>query len=105
VRAGKEEEMNVPGCTAWPAVMVPLLLAGCAGTAPAPDPDYLSDCIQERGDRILAEWARHESTLAHRIVYPDWRTLSRKWARIECQRGHPVAAFHPADSATARRHY
>ncbi|MEQ9005703.1 MAG: hypothetical protein RIE74_19270, partial [Pseudomonadales bacterium] len=94
--------MNVPGLTTWPIVMVPLLLAGCAGTtpAPAPDPGYLADCIQVRGDRILAEWARHESIMAHRIVHPDWRTLSRKWARIECQRGHPVAAFHPTDSAT-----
>lgn len=87
-------------------MLLPLLLAGCAVTAPEPGKEgYLAGCIDERSERILAEWARHESVMAHRIVHPDWRSQSRRWAAIECNRGQPVAAFHPENSAVARRVY
>ena len=77
---------------------------GCAGTPTATDELALT-CLSERTAVLANEWARYESVTGQRMFFPDWRGQVRQWARVECSRGRPVAAFHPWDTATARRHY
>ncbi len=89
--------------------LLALALAGCAGVDAPPEPsggeDLASACIEDRIRRIQRDWIMYESVSLERIVFPDWRTHARRWAQVECERGQAVAAFHPATSATARRHY
>lgn len=82
-----------------------LLMLGACNTAPVPAPDLAADCMAERIRVIHREWAMYESVSLERIVFPDWRALAPRWAQVECEQGRVVAAFHPATSATARRHY
>lgn len=86
------------------AIIVMLVVVGCA-SSPEPNADLARACMTERTAVIQQAWARYESVTGERVFFPDWRSQARQWAYAECMNGRPVAAYYPADTATARRQY
>lgn len=81
------------------AVLLILLLAGCASTADNPNSlsTLLDECTEERRQMIVEAWWRYEFDNHTEVVYPRWRMRARTWAEAECKLGRTVPQFYPPE--------
>ena len=82
------------------ATVAALLLAGCVSksgivTFKPKHEDPLKECVSERHKIIIEAWSEYEKDTWKKVVYPDWRIESARWARAECKYGKAIRQFYP----------